>query len=65
MKKQIFWIFGLLQSGSLAFILFLIFDGFNSLSDGDFIGRDSQVVLSIAFPLFLLLTEYMIYERKG
>ena len=63
MSKRVFWIFGILQSLSLALIIFLIFRSLNLIAAKDLIGLDSQVILSVAFPLFLLLTEYVIYEK--
>ncbi len=64
MNDKIFWIFGILQSLSLAAIIFLIFNGLNSIKSARVIGLDSQIVLSIVFPLFLLLMEYVIYKSK-
>jgi len=63
MSKRVFWIFGILQSLSLALIIFLIFRSFNLIAAKDLIGLDAMVILSVAFPLFLLLTEYVIYEK--
>lgn len=56
--KTSFWIFGVLQSLSLGVIIFLLLGSIST------IGLDTQIALSIAFPLFLLLTEYSIYTRK-
>jgi hypothetical protein len=39
-------------------------DILNSIAKENGIGLDTQVVLSIAFPTFLLLVEYVIYLRK-
>ena len=63
MKKGLFWIFGLLQTLSLGAIIFLIFRGLNQLGDGKVIGLDSQLVLSLVFPIFLLLVEYLILHK--
>jgi len=63
MSKRVFWIFGILQSLSLALIIFLIFRSLNLIAAKDLIGLDAMVILSVAFPLFLLLTEYVIYEK--
>lgn len=60
MKTNVFWIFGILQSLSLGFIIFLIFNSFNLIHGSNVIGSDTQIILSIIFPLFLLLTEYTI-----
>lgn len=64
MKKNIFWIFGVLQSVSLGIIIFFIFNGLNNLSEDKVIGLDTQLLLSVMFPLFLLLTQYVIYSKK-
>ena len=63
MKNNIFWIFGILQSLSLGAIIFIIFKSLNSIESVS-IGLDTQILLSIIFPLFLLLTEYLIYSKK-
>ena len=57
-KETIFWIFGILQSLTLGLIIFLILDGLGT------VGTDTKVLLSISFPLFLLIVEYIIYSKK-
>ena len=64
MKTRIFWIFGILQSMTLGIIIFLLFNSLNSLKGASLIGLDTHILLSIAFPLFLLIVEYIIYEKK-
>jgi len=64
MNKTLFWIFGTLQSLSLGTIIFLIFRSLNNINGSNSIGLDSIIVLSIGFPLFLLLTEFVIYSEK-
>jgi hypothetical protein len=56
--KNLFLVFGIIQALSLGFIIYFIL---NSL---DTIGFDTQIVLSCVFPVFLLITEYMIYLKK-
>ena len=64
MKTNLFWIFGILQSISLGAIIFLLFRALN-LTHGDrLIGLDTQILLSLAFPLFLLLVEFVIYTKE-
>ena len=63
MKRSIFWIFGLLQSVSLGLIVFLMFRALNQINTASVIGADTQVLLSVAFPFFLLMVEYTIYTR--
>lgn len=63
MKNNIFWIFGILQSLSLGLIVFLIFRSLNIINGANVIGLDAQIVLSVTFPLFLLLVEYIIYKK--
>lgn len=63
MKHTIFWIFGILQSLSLAAILFLVLSSLQSTPGVAAIGMDTRWVLSLAFPLFLLIVEYVIYSR--
>lgn len=64
MRTTAFWIFGILQSISLGVIIFLVFRSLNIINGGNVIDLDTQSVLSIVFPLFLLLTEYIIYSKK-
>ena len=64
MNKKIFWIIGTLQSLSLGMIVFLLFRALNLINRERVIGLDTQIVLSIFFPLFLLLVEYIIYTKK-
>ena len=63
LKKSIFWIFGILQSTSLALIIFLLFRNFNLISGEPLIGRDTMVTISLSFPIFLLLIEYIIFSK--
>ena len=60
MKKEnnIFLVFGALQAITLGLIVFFILQGLNT------IGKDTQIVLSVLFPIFLLIVEYMIYTKK-
>lgn len=64
MNKKLFLVFGVLQNLSLAAIVFLIFRAFNIMNGGRVIGFDTQVLLSISFPLFLLIVEYFIYSKR-
>jgi len=64
MNKKIFWIFGTLQSLSLGIIVFLLFITLNQINGENVIGLDALVVLSVSFPLWLLLVEYVIYTKK-
>jgi hypothetical protein len=59
-----FWIFGVLQTASLATIVFLVFRSLNAISETKAIGLDTQITLSILFPLSLLLVEYVIYSKN-
>jgi len=60
MKKEnkIFLVFGAFQAITLGLIVFFILQGLNT------IGKDTQVLLSVLFPAFLLTVEYMIYSRE-
>ena len=66
MKKEnnLFWIFGTLQSITLGLIIFLGFKSFNAITEVRVIGFDTQLLLSVLFPLFLLLVEYLIYSKE-
>jgi hypothetical protein len=64
MNVRLFWIFGILQSLSLGVIIFLVFRSMNMIKGESIIGLDTQIVLSVCFPLFLLLVEWAIYNKK-
>ena len=64
MHVSVFWIFGILQSLSLAAIIFLVFRSLNGMRGPHPIGLDTRIVLSLAFPLFLLLVEYAILAKR-
>ena len=63
-KNNVFWIFGTLQSITLGLIIFIIFKSLNTIADLRVVGLDTQILLSILFPMFLLLIEYLIYSKK-
>ena len=62
-RGRIFWIFGVLQNITLGVIIYLIFNSLNIISEARVIGLDTQVLLSVLFPLFLLIVEYLIYSK--
>ena len=61
--KKKFWIFGSLQTLTLGALIYLMFRSLNMMAGIRTIGQDTQIVLSILFPLFLLAVEYMIYTK--
>jgi len=63
-NKNVFWIFGILQSLSLGTIIFIVFKSLNVINGTQVIGLDTQITLSIIFPLFLLMVEYVIYSKN-
>ena len=63
-NEKIFWIFGILQSISLGTIIFLVLKSLNIINEVEVIGLDTQILLSILFPLFLLIVEYLIYSKE-
>ena len=56
-SKNIFFVFGILQAITLGLILFFILGKTN-------IGRDTNILLSVLFPIFTLIMEYMIYSNR-
>jgi hypothetical protein len=64
MKAKLFWIFGILQNLTLSLIIFLLFRALNQINEQSVIGLDTQILLCITFPLFSLLTEYLIFIKK-
>lgn len=63
-EKRVFWIFGILQSITLGLIIFLVFKSLNAIAEVKVIGLDTQILLSVLFPIFLLIVEYVIYSKK-
>jgi len=61
--KKLFWIFGTLQTLTLIALIYLMFRSLNIMAGTPTIGPDTQIVLSILFPVFLLAVEYMIYTK--
>ncbi|MFH1505378.1 MAG: hypothetical protein ABIE94_00095 [archaeon] len=57
-NHTLFLIFGIVQAATLGLIVFFILNAMNTL------GMDTQILLSILFPLCLLVVEYMIYVKK-
>lgn len=62
-NKRGFWLFGSLQSATLGVVIYLIFDVVNRMSETRAMGMDTQIVLSVLFPVFLLLVEYTIFSK--
>ena len=62
-KKEIFWIFGVLKNVTLGVIIYIIFDSLNKISENGVIGWDTQILLSVLFPTFSLIIEYIICFR--
>ncbi|MCK4397274.1 hypothetical protein KAW96_11895 [candidate division WOR-3 bacterium] len=63
-KNYLFWIFGIFQSITLGLIIFFVFKSLNNIAEFRVIGLDTQILLSIQFPLFLLIVEYLIYSKE-
>ncbi len=61
--KKKFWIFGSLQTLTLGALIYLLFRSLNMAAGIKTIGTDTQIVLSILFPVLLLAVEYMIYTK--
>ncbi len=56
-KTGIFWIFAVLQTIMLGFIIFFVLKPSG-------IGTDTRTTLSILFPVFTLIVQYLIYSKK-
>ena len=56
MKKSIFWIFAILKALVLGLIIFFVLQSTS-------IGKDTSIVLSILFPVFSLIIEYITYKK--
>ena len=65
MNKKVFWIFGILQNVLLGIIVFLIFRSLNLINGESVIGLDTQIFLSISFPLFSLVVKYTSYVKSA
>ena len=64
MNARVFSILGILQSVSLGMSVYLLFRSLNAIQGENLVGLDTAIVLSTAFPLFLLLVAYTIYTKK-
>jgi hypothetical protein len=56
-KNTVFWIFAILQNVFLGLIIFFVLDSSS-------IGNDTRILLSVLFPVFTLIIEYMIYFKE-
>lgn len=63
-NKDLFWMFGALQSLTLIAIIYLLFNSLNLINGTNVIGPDTQILLSVLFPTFLFIVEYIIYSKK-
>jgi hypothetical protein len=61
-RKNVFVLFGALQSITLGVIVFLVFESLNAVSES-VVGLDTQILLSVLFPLFLFIVEYQIFSN--
>ena len=57
-NKGLFLVYGLIQVASLGFIVYFILSSLGTM------GLDSRIVLSVVFPVFTLVVEYMIYLNR-
>ena len=64
MNTKVFWIFGILQSLSLGAIIYLLFRGLRMIGGQDIIGTDTQILLSISFPIFLLIAQAAMFNSR-
>ena len=56
--------FGILQTLTMGTLIFLLFNGLNTVNGSPVIGLDTQIVMSILPPVFIYIVEYMIYLKK-
>ena len=63
-NNSIFWIYGALQSLALAALIFLIFNSLNMINGSNVIRLDTQILMSLLFPGFFLIVEYIIYSKR-
>lgn len=57
--KHLFWIFAILKYTLLGTILFLLFHSLSVIHGERIIGLDTQLLVSIAFPLISLILHYI------
>jgi len=60
--RILFWIFAPIKNISLGVIIFLIFHAIEKTSNNQIIGLDTRILLSILFPLFTLIIEYIFFR---
>ena len=61
--RNVFLIFGVLQTLAIGLFIFLVFHGMNIINGQPVIGLDSQIVLSFMVPVFIFKVEYIIFSK--
>jgi len=61
--RNVFLIFGVLQTLAIGLFIFLVFHGMNTINGQPLIGLDSQIVLSFMVPVFIFKVEYIIFSK--
>jgi len=62
-SKNMFLLFGILQTLGLGIFFFLVFRGLNIINGSPVIGLDSQIMLSVLVPIFIINVEYVIFSK--
>ena len=63
-NRALFWIFGILQHLMLGIIIFLIFQSLSTINGEAVVGLDTQLLVSIGFPLFAFLSKSILFSRR-
>lgn len=62
--KQIFWAFGILKALTLCTIIVVVFRVVGSINEFHTIGAETTWMLSILFPTFTFVVDYLIYSKN-
>jgi len=60
--KKLILLFGILEHLILGLIIFLVFQALSKIYGEPVIGMDTQLLLSIGFPLFAFLKKHVAYN---
>ncbi len=62
-RKQMFWIFGILKALTLCTIIIVVFREIGSIDGFRTIGAGTTYMLSILFPAFTFIVDYLIFSK--
>ncbi|NQV37711.1 MAG: hypothetical protein HQ509_06885 [Candidatus Marinimicrobia bacterium] len=61
---QKFWVFGILKALTLCTMIIVVFREIGSIDGFNTIGADTTYMLSILFPAFTFIVDYLIFTKN-